>query len=140
MPRQLQTDDYTFWIAETDLHIDTDGWESDPEVKYELRELTTAAWRRIHKTYTKRKPNKSARIMEEETDGDAFADAMVDYVLVNWSGIIERGGTPAPCTTANKLRLDSIVKAALISRAGLTQLVQADAIREESFRKSDAMG
>ena len=137
MPRQLQTDDLTFWVAETDLD---DISEADPEVRYELRELTTNTWRRIHKAHTKRVPNKATKAMESETDAEAFADALVDYVLVGWSGIVERGGAPAPCTTDNKLRLDSVVKAALVGRAGLTQIVQADAVRENSFRRTDPVG
>jgi hypothetical protein len=137
MPRQLQTDDVTFWVSEADLD---EIPEPDAEVRYELRELTTAGWRRLHKAHTKRVPNKSTKQMESVTDQEAFADALVDYVLVGWSGIVERGGTPAPCTTENKLRLDSLVKAALVGRAGLTQIVQADDYREQSFRSPDDVG
>lgn len=137
MPRQLQTDDATFDVREDELD---DVQHADAEVVYVLRELTTTKWREIKRQHTRKVPNKVTKQMEEVTDQEAFADDITDYVLVDWRGIVERGGVPAPCTRDNKLRLDGIIKAALVARAGLTQIVQAADHRDSSFRSPDPVG
>lgn len=136
MPRQLQTEDATFEVRESDLDEIADP---DPEVVYVLRELTTRKWRELNKAHTTRKPNKRTGRMEDVQDAEGFADALVDYVIADWRGIID-GGQPAPCTTANKMRLDGVVKSALVGRAGLTQIVREPEQTEQSFRPTDGMG
>lgn len=137
MPRQLQSDDYTFEVNETELDDVTDA---DPSVVYVLRELTTRKWRELNKAHSRKVPNKVTRRLEDKTDPEVFADALVDYVLIDWRGIVERGGMPAPCTPENKQRLDGIIKAALVGRAGLSQIVTAEANRDNSFRTTENMG
>lgn len=137
MPRQLQTEDATFEVRETELD---EIPEADPEVVYTLRELTTKKWRDLNRQHTKRVPNKKTGRMEDQLDGEAFADALVDYVLVDWRGIQERGGTPAPCTPENKQRLDGQIKSALVGRAGLTQIVREPEHQEQSFRPTEGVG
>jgi NAD-dependent oxidoreductase involved in siderophore biosynthesis len=137
MPRQLQSDDYTFEVKETELD---DVQDADPQVVYVLRELTTKKWRELNKTHSRKMPNKATKRMEDVVDQEAFADAIVDYVLVDWRGIVERGGNPAPCTTENKHRLDGVLKAALVGRAGLSQIVQASEARDASFRPTEDLG
>jgi hypothetical protein len=137
MPRQLQSDDYTFEVKETELDDVTDA---DPSVVYVLRELTTRKWRELNKAHSRKVPNKVTRRLEDVVDPEVFADALVDYVLIDWRGIVERGGKPAPCTPENKQRLDGIIKAALVGRAGLSQIVTAEANRDNSFRTTENMG
>lgn len=137
MPRQLQSDDYTFEVKETELD---DVQDADPQVVYVLRELTTKKWRELNKTHSRKMPNKVTKRMEDVVDQEAFADAIVDYVLVDWRGIVERGGSPAPCTTENKHRLDGVLKAALVGKAGLSQIVQASEARDASFRPTEDLG
>jgi len=137
MPRQLQSDDYTFEVKETELD---DVQNADPQVVYVLRELTTKKWRELNKSYSRKVPNKVTKRMEDVLDQEAFADAIVEYVVVDWRGIVERGGTPAPCTTENKHRLDSVLKGALVSKAGQTQIVEASEARDASFRPTTELG
>lgn len=137
MARQLQTDDYTFEVKETELDDVTDA---DPSVVYVLRELTTKKWRELNKAHSRKVPNKVTRRLEDVVDAEAFADALVDYVLVDWRGIVERGGSPAPCTAENKQRLDGILKAAIVGKAGLTQIVQSHEARDSSFRPTENLG
>ena len=137
MSRQLQTEDATFDIRETDLE---EIPEADGEVVYTLRELTTKKWRELHKQHTRKVLNKATRRLEPELDGEAFSDALVDFVIADWSGITERGGAPAPCTRENKLRLDGVLKSALVGSAGLTQIVQEPEDRDQSFRATSDVG
>lgn len=136
MARQLQTDDATFEVRETELDELPDP---DPEVVYVLRELTTKKWRELNRAHTRRVPNKRTGRMEDVQDAEAFADALVDYVIADWRGIVS-GGQPADCTPENKLRLDGVVKSALVGRAGLTQIVREPEHREQSFRATGDVG
>jgi hypothetical protein len=137
MPRQLQTDGATFEVREDALD---DLQHADPDVVYICRELTTTKWRELQRQHTRKVLNKASKQMENVTDNEAFSDAIVDYVLMDWRGIVERGGAPAPCTTENKLRLDGVVKAALVGKAGLSQIVEGAAIKETSFRPTPDVG
>lgn len=137
MPRQLQTDGATFEVREDALD---DLQHADPDVVYICRELTTTKWRELQRQHTRKVLNKATKQMENVTDNEAFSDAIVDYVLMDWRGIVERGGAAAPCTTENKLRLDGVVKAALVSKAGLSQIVEGAAIKEASFRATPDVG
>lgn len=137
MPRQLQTDGATFEVREDALD---DLQHADPDVVYICRELTTTKWRELQRQHTRKVLNKATKQMENVTDNEAFSDAIVDYVLMDWRGIVERGGAAAPCTTGNKLRLDGVVKAALVGKAGLSQIVEGAAIKETSFRPTPDVG
>lgn len=130
MARQLHAEDSTFEIAETDL---PDVGQADPEVVYTLRPLTTKKYRELQKAHTKLVPNKHTRAMESKLDADAFTDALVDFVIADWRGIVD-GGEPAACTAANKERLDGPTKAALVNVAGLNRIVTEDDAIEQSFR------
>jgi hypothetical protein len=137
MARQLQSDDYTFEVKETELDDVTDA---DPSVVYVLRELTTRKWRELNKSHSRKVPNKVTRRLEDVVDPEAFADALVDYVIVDWRGIVERGGVPASCTAENKQRLDGVIKAAIVGRAGLSQIVASADAKDTSFRTTESMG
>lgn len=130
MPRQLHDDTQTFTVKETELE---DLAQADPEVTYTLRPLTTHKYRELQRQHTKLVLNKRTGNRDEDTDASALADALVDYVLVDWAGILDRG-SPAPCTRENKLRLDGQLKGALVAKAGLNQIVEEPARKEQSFR------
>lgn len=136
MPRQLHTEDATFEVAETEI---ADIPEPDPSVVYVLRELTTHKWRELKRQHTTRRPNKQTRQMEDVLDDEGFSDALVDYVLVDWRGIVDRNG-PADCTRENKLRLDGVIKSALVGHAGLTQIVKEPEQQAQSFRSPAGVG
>lgn len=136
MARQLQTEDATFEVRESDME---EIPEPDPEVVYVLRELTTKKWRELNRAHTRRVPNKITKRMEDELNGEAFADALVDYVIADWRGIADRG-QPAPCTTENKLRLDGVIKSALVGCAGLTKITREGEDKAHSFRGSADVG
>jgi hypothetical protein len=136
MARQLHTEDATFWVAETDL---PEIPEPDEAVSYQLRELTTSKWREIRKLNTTMKPNKQTRTMEPVLNDEGFSDDLVDYVIIGWKGIVDRGAE-APCTRETKQRLDGPIKSALVGRAGLTQIVREPEIKAESFRATADVG
>jgi hypothetical protein len=95
--------------------------------------LTTAKHREIQRANTKKVANR-ARGMEDYTDWPKVVDDLVDYVIVAWAGVVDKG-EPAPCDREHKLRLDAPTKDALLERAGLNEIVAAGEQRAASFRQ-----
>ncbi len=104
--------------------------DPDPEVVYVIRQILPATRLQLQK----RKPNPLTRQME--SDSDATVDAMLDFALVEWRGILA-GGQPAPCTKENKLLLDQGRKIALIGKAASNRTAPED--RDASFRQPPAV-
>jgi hypothetical protein len=129
MPRELH-DDEPFVLKETDI---PEVINADPEVSYTVRPLSTAKFRELQKKNTKPVVNKATRSMESDVNGEGLTDDLIDYVIVDWTGIVSKG-QPAECSRANKLRLDGQVKSGLIGVAGLNRIQAAPADTERSFR------
>jgi hypothetical protein len=115
-------------VKDSDLDKVDNG---DETTTYTLRQITPAINRELHNKHTTKTPNKKTHQMEESTDSVALLDDMVDYAVVEWTGILD-DGQPAPCTTENKRMLDTPRKIALLKVAGLNQI--AAEVRAESFR------
>lgn len=130
MPRQLHDETSTFWVSESDI---PEVVNPDPDVAYECRPLTTAKYRELQRKNTKSVVNKATRAMDDQVNGEALADDLIDWVVANWRGIVDKGD-PAECSRANKLRLDGQVKSGVIGIAGLNRLEAAPEVRADSFR------
>lgn len=124
MARQLLTDD-TFEVKETDLALDI---APDPDAVYVLRALSSEAARRLAKPFTRVEFSRAEHRKIEVIDTQGLNDAIIDYVIVNWRGVI------GECSQANKLRLPVPVQKALLEKA---QEGQGSAeVRAASFRES----
>lgn len=128
MARQLLNAD-TFEVKETDLELEI---PADPEARYTLRPLTTLAAREIGKKYTRQEFNRQTHRRESIIDQEALNDAIVDYVIVGWSGVSVGAEGPAPCTVENKLKLPVPLQRALLDQA---QVGDSAEVRAESFRQ-----
>lgn len=130
MPRSLHDEASTFEVKETEL---PDVTVADEETIYVCRPLSTAKFRELQKKNTKLVPNKATRGMEDQINGEKLADDLIDWVIADWRGIVDKG-RPAECSRENKVRLDGQVKTALIGYAGLNRIEEAPAQRDASFR------
>lgn len=128
MPIQLMSEDDR--ITVTDAELVAGG---DAETTYELRPLTRDVYKRVAKAHTKSAPNRAIRQMEDKVDMVAVHEDLLDHALVAWSGILWNGA-PAPCDRSFKLKLDGLRVSSLLERAGMSQIVAAEAGRQDSFR------
>ncbi len=125
MARPLLESD-TFIVREADLALDI---PPDPDATYTLRPLTTLAARDIGKKHTRHEFNRETHRREAIVDNAALNDAIIDYVIVDWTGV----GPDAPCTLDNKLKLPVALQKALLDQA---QIGDSSEVRAASFRQS----
>jgi hypothetical protein len=128
MARQLLKEGATFEVRESDLDLEI---PIDPEARYTLQPITTDYARGAYKRFTTQRPNRRTHTMEDVVDTVAVSNALLDYCIVGWSGIVE-DGTAAPCDLAHKLQLPTVVQAALVERA---QIGGSAERRAASFRE-----
>ncbi len=73
-----------------------------------LRLMSTEVTKKIIKKTSKRKAsfNKFGQptFVYDDPD-DKFTDEYIDYVIVDWTGIVDSNGVPIPCTRENKILL-----------------------------------
>lgn len=129
MARSLLTEGAEFTVKESELELEI---QPDPEATYTLRPITTDYARGVYRQYTTKVPNKRTHQMEDRVDQVAVSNALLDYCVTAWSGILDNG-SPAPCTLEQKLRLPTVIQAALIDRA---QIGASPDARAASFRES----
>lgn len=106
----------------------------DPGTTYTLRPISVNDHRRLSKENTKTAINRQTHMGEAVIDYEALNDDILDFVLLDWSGILLKG-QPAPCIREHKLRLDGARRAALSGVAGMNQIQRAPEVRAESFRQ-----
>jgi hypothetical protein len=128
MPRDLSTDQTEFVVQETDILAD-----GSADTSYTLRPLTREVRKEILKRHTKQRPDPRTHHMREVVDQDAVGLDLLDYALVNWTGVVDHG-EPVPCEYAYKCALDDVIASALLNKAGLNQILAAEVARPESFR------
>lgn len=135
MPIALLDDDVTFTVTDAELGIEN----GDEGTIYTVRQVTPQVIKRMRKAHTKRKPT-GGQGMADVLDVDAYAEALFDYILPSWEGVLFKGhpiGAEDLLTIGGvqlkaKTQLDSSRKAALLERAGANQIVAAG--RDDSFR------
>lgn len=143
MALRLSNPDERIVIADVDLPIHEPMIGAvDPEATYTLRRITSADHERLRQPYVKHTFNRQTHKREEvpmaKEDAEAFSNVLIDFVLVDWSGILF-GETPAPCDAAHKAKLDGPRKIALV-RAAMMNEVDREAARRESFRATADVG
>lgn len=73
---------------------------------FKLRIVNDEVDTRLRKQFTKPVWDKKSRRPIDKLDGDAYADALLDYAIVDWSGITNaRTGETLACTPDRKKRL-----------------------------------
>jgi hypothetical protein len=115
-------------VLDSDLEDVDNG---DTGTSYTVRQIPPDVNREIAKKHTKYTPNSRTHRRDEDVDNVGFMDDLIDYALMDWSGILD-DGAPAPCTRENKLLLDMPRKIALLKVAGLNRV--AAEVRAQSFR------
>jgi hypothetical protein len=104
----------------------------DPGTVYTVRQITPDINRALAEKNTIKVPNRKTHRMDSEVDNVALLDDLIDYAILDWTGILDNG-EPAPCTRENKVLLDQPRKLALLSVSGLNR--KAAEVRAESFRQ-----
>jgi len=134
MALALLDDEATIQVADSDLGIEG----GDEATIYTLRVVTPQVIKRLRREHTKKRPT-GGQGMADVLDTEKFGEALFDYVLAGWSGVVYRGVPITPdemIATASgpvkaKTQLDGARKAALLERAGGNEVV---ADTTESFR------
>lgn len=137
MPIALLDDDVTFPVTDAELGLEN----GDETTVYTVRQVTPQVIKRLRKAHTKRKPTGGSG-MADVLDVDAYAEALFDYILPSWEGVVFKGQpiaaedyvTVGGVSVKAKTQLDSARKAALLERAGANQVVAAG--RDDSFRSA----
>ena len=132
MALELKTADEITTVTDAELVP-----EGDKDTTYDIRHLTTDKHREIVKRHTQKVPNKRTHQRDDVTDLEAVSDALLDYAIADWKGIVS-AGQPVPCTLDYKLLLDGPRKTAILERAGMNEVTAAPERRAESFRSPAA--
>jgi hypothetical protein len=98
----------------------------DPSTSYSIRAVTDAMVSRLRAKHTHSKWVNHQ--LTEKFESLAFANELIDEVLVDWQGITYKG-EPMPCTSENKVGLDESVRTALIERSRMNRIVKDDSFR-----------
>ena len=126
MPIALLDDDATLTVKDSDLGVEN----GDDATTYTVRVVTPQYLKQLRKQFTKKMPT-GGRGMEDVTDVEKFSEAIWDYVLVGWSGVLLKGEPIEPDTVVNtkfgpmkaKTQLDTDRKTALWKLAGANEVV-----------------
>lgn len=95
-------------------YVDAQG---KPEIVIMLKPISPSTQREIEQQYTERRLNKKTRAMEDVTDWNAVQDALVNYTIQSWTGIVGADDLPLACVYDAKLGLPGDLKNDLIKRA-----------------------
>lgn len=120
MPVELQNEKGTLTLHDDQLNKVEGG---DPDVTYTVKQLTGEISRRIARPHDK----------GPSPDAAAILDDLIDYCLIDWTGIVF-DGEPVPCDRRHKLLLDAPRKQAIVQAAALNQVTRAE-VRAASFRE-----
>lgn len=110
--------------------------DPDKDATYTLRPITKERHRELEKTCTTWVVTAEKRGQQTEPvlDTAALTDALLDYALLSWTGVIYEDA-PLPCVTEHKLKLDGIRTVGLIRLARSNQVQRAPEVHAESFRE-----
>lgn len=131
MPLELLDPEGRIEVKDSDLTGVTDG---DPDTVYVLRPIGIEDHRVLTKQNTRDELDRRSHQKVKVTDWNAVADDVLDFVLIEWRGILFRGAA-VPCERDFKLKLDYVRKHALSELAGMNQVARAPERRAESFRQ-----
>jgi hypothetical protein len=115
-----ENDEFTITDAEL-----VDG--GDKDTTFTIRRITPAELKVIEKKHTT-KPNYRR---PEKLDVEAYRNDVIDFVLRNWTGVLDRG-EPVACEREYKLLLSNIRKIAIMERAGMEDVTDAKVQEQEN--------
>lgn len=99
--------------------VDLDVPSPDPNTTYRIKLLTPQQQRDLADKHTRVEWNKKTHEKEKVTDWLALSEDTIDLVLVEWTGVEDADGTPAPCTREAKvIGLDLQRRRQLIEMSG----------------------
>jgi hypothetical protein len=102
-----------------------------PSVVITLRPISQAKYRQVEAANTEKLLNKKSRAMEDVTDWAGVQDALIDYSVKSWTGILGADDEPLQCVLDAKLGLPGDLKNELIQRAMQGESVE---VKAASFR------
>lgn len=134
----VRGEDERIEICDADLDGVEDG---DAETFYTVRVLTQRVIDEIRARHTKHLVNKVTHRREPVTDDRAMAEDLLDYLLVDWRGILFKAThEPVPCVKDYKAQALSGARVeALFKLAGVNEVARVEA-RAESFRPVTPVG
>lgn len=129
----LRDDDERLTVTDYELPGVEDG---DKETVYTFRPMSEERRKAIVKANTKLVPNPRTHRRDEVVDDEKAAYEMLDYILLEWSGVLyKKTRKPVPCTPEMKRQaIDPTRQAALFKLAGVNE-VDAAEVRDASFRQ-----
>jgi hypothetical protein len=130
MAIRLIDEDERITVTDVDLVGRAEG---DPNTSYTIRPITRDTYDVFRKKHTK--PEWKRHVHTKELDEMGFTDSVIEYVLVDWTGVVFRGQA-VPCTLEYKKRLDSERSGRLLDKAGFNQV--QDAAEKEEARKAES--
>lgn len=128
----VRGEDERIEVCDADLDGVEDG---DAETVYTVRVLTQRVIDELRAKHTKQIVNRTTHRREPVTDDRAFAEDLLDYLVLDWRGIVFKATRqPVPCTREFKISALSGARVeALFKLAGVNETERADA-RAASFR------
>jgi hypothetical protein len=129
MALTLLSDDDRITVTDADL---VEG--GDSETTYTLRPVTRDLYQKATSRHASRIGGRRALSLHEQIAlAVAVSEELLDYALVEWSGILVHG-EPVPCETGYKKLLDGERVQALLGKAGVNQVKLSEEARAASFR------
>lgn len=129
---QLLTADDRIVVKDVDIPGVPDP---DKDATYTLRVITKEKQRELEKLHTHQEVvNKRGQQTEPVVDTAGLTDALLDYALLSWTGVIYQH-EPLPCEREHKLKLDGIRTIGLIRFARSNQIERSAEDRRDSFRE-----
>lgn len=134
----VRGEDERIEICDADLDGVEDG---DPETIYTVRVLTQRVIDEIRARHTKSVINKVTHRREPVTDDRAMAEDLLDYLLVDWRGVVFKASRePVPCTKDYKAAALSGARVEALFRLAGVNEVARDEARAASFRPTAPVG
>lgn len=136
MALRILDDDDELTIKDSEL---VDGGDTD--TNYTVRVLPSPLMAKIKKDVSKKK--KHGMIVNEAEESEALTRAVIDYMLVSWSGVVRGDGTPvdpnevlntkAGPMAAKYVAIDQERYLALLNRVTKNEVLAAER-KEATFR------
>lgn len=115
--------------------------DGDPGTTYVVRPLTQRVIDEIRQRHTRQVINKITHRKDAVTDDRAMAEDLLDYLLMDWSGVLfKTTRQPVPCTKDYKVQaLAGARVEALFKLAGVNEVERAE-VRAASFPSTPGVG
>jgi hypothetical protein len=83
------------------------------DVSFKIRPLTTKTIENIKKPFIVKKLqmnsiNREMEIIEIVSDEEAYNQAIIDYLIEDWKGVVDEDENPVECNTENKKEIMNI--------------------------------